>query len=278
MTSHEILRFSVAGSWGQWSSCNTPCGPGQRIRSSSNGEVQVKECELRRCDQGELLLVTSTGDAPDHWGSYMGLYQLIQQYNQSPAYRQVHNIIGTKAAYIYKSDSGNWLANHELGDSSGGLRNTNSSPAPPRSGWQYARSGEFVSDPDLTVVTISDTSTLICPVINIQASGEADRKVPDYLGQFTITSQFSAGRPVWRNNKGKYLSVHPDKVNWRVTNNVEDTAAGIQSGVAPGLCPASARSRYNKRFNINSWKYWDGDEFRDGDITVTCSDPNIVCD
>ena len=239
----------------------------------------MKECEVRKCDQRELLLVTSTGDSPDYFGSYMGLYQLIQQHNQSPAYKQVkHNIIGTRAAYIYKSDSGNWFAGKELGASSGGLRNTNSSPAPPRSGWQYGDDdGEWVSDPDLTVMTISDTSTLICPVINIRASGAAARKVPDYLGEFTITSQYSAGRPVWRNNRGKYLRVPAGKTTWGVVDNVEINGAGIRSGVAPGLCPASARSRYSKRFNINSWQYSDNG-WHDGDITVTCSDQNIDCD
>ena len=238
----------------------------------------MKECEVRKCDQRELLLVTSTGDSPDYFGSYMGLYQLIQQHNQSPAYKQVkHNIIGTRAAYIYKSDSGNWFAGKELGASSGGLRNTNSSPAPPRSGWQYARSGEFVSDPDLNIMPVRDTSNLICPVITIKATGVAARERPDYLGQFTITNQFSAGRPVWRNSKGKYLLVHPDGVSWYVGDNVETGDGEIQSGAAPGLCPASPRSRYNKRLNQNSWQYGDGHNWYDGDITVTCNS-DIVCD
>ena len=83
---------------------------------------------------------------------------------------------------------------------------------------------------------------------------------------------------MWRNNKGKYLSVHRDGVNWLVGDNVETTGAGIVSGAAPGLCPASPRSRYNKRFNGNSWRYWDGLNWHDGDITVTCTDPNIICD
>ena len=59
---------------------------------------------------------------------------------------------------------------------------------------------------------------------------------------------------------------------------METTSGWIQSGAAPGLCPASARSRYNKRFNRDSWQYVDGGEWHDGDITVTCSDPNIDCD
>ena len=128
----------------------------------------------------------------------MGLYQVMSEnYNSAPAYRQVHNVSETKANYIFKSDSGNWLAGEELGNSSYVyLKNSNSSPAPPRSGWQYWDGSEWRSDPDLSIVTISDTSTHICPVINISARGAAAKKQPDALGQFTLTNQFSAGRPV----------------------------------------------------------------------------------
>jgi len=243
----------------------------------------VNSCEMRRCDRGELLLVTSNGEAPDHAGGAMGLYQVMSvNYNSAPAYRQVHNVSGTEPHYIFKSDK--WYAGPELGNiNKRALKNSNSSPAPPRSGWQYnAGDGEFVSDPNLSIVTISDTSNRICPVINIRARGAAARKVPDALGRFTITNQFSVGRPVWRNNKGKYLSAHPGSSSWLVRDNVETAAGWIQSGAAPGLCPASARSRYNKRGNQNSWQYYDGGLFgigskwRDGDITVTCN-RNIVC-
>ena len=236
----------------------------------------MNSCEVRRCDQGELLLVTSNGDAPNYV-SLMGLYQMMSvKYNSAPAYGQVHNVIATKRHYIYKHKNGDWVAGVGLGGLFG-LYNSNRSPAPPRSGWQYYGDGEWRSDPDLSIVTISDTSTLICPVITIKATGVAARERPDYLGQFTITNQFSAGRPVWRNNKGKYLLVHADGVSWYVGDNVETGEGEIQSGAAPGLCPASPRSRYNKRLNQNSWQYGDGHNWYDGDITVTCNS-DIVCD
>ena len=240
----------------------------------------MNSCDTRRCDWGELLLVTSAGDAPNWHADYMGLYQVMSvNYNSAPAYRQVHNVIATKSYYLYKYDTGAWHVSDELGDSGGGLFNSNTSPAPPRSGWQYweVNIGEDRADPNLSIVTISDTSTRICPIINISARGAAARKVPDYLGRFTITNQFSAGRPVYRNNRGKYLRVLPGTPDWSVSDNVVTDDQRIWSGAAAGLCPASDRSRYNKRRNINSWQYWDNG-WRDGDITVTCTDPNIICD
>ena len=200
-------------------------------------------------------------------------------YNSAPAYRQVHNVSATEPDYIFRISNGDWVAGKELGDSrNAGLGNSNKSPAPPRSGWKYWDTNEWRSDPYLSIVTISDTSTRICPVIDIQATGAAAREVSDYLGQFSITTQFSTGRPMWRNNRGKYLRVHPDSTAWGVVDNVETNFARIRSGAAGGLCPASSRSRYHKRFNYNSWQYWDGDEWREGDITVTCNNPNIICD
>ena len=83
----------------------------------------------------------------------------------------------TQPVYLYKSDLGNWLASEMFGKSKGVyLRNTNSSPAPPRSGWQYADgAGGWLSDWQLSVVSVSDTTDIICPVVTISATGEAAR-------------------------------------------------------------------------------------------------------
>ena len=59
------------------------------------------------------------------------------------------------------------------------------------------------------------------------------------------------------NNNNRYLYVHPDSFTWLVSDNLETRSGVIRSGSAPGLCPASERSRYNKRTNVNSWQYWD---------------------
>ena len=209
----------------------------------------------------------------------MGLYKRTSlKVNNAPAYRQVHDINETDPHYLYKYDDGDWQIGEELGGSSAGLYNTNSSPAPPRSGWKYWNGDEWRSDTELTAKPISDTSTLICPVININASGIAEEKSSDYMGQFTLTSKFSAGHPVYANTRGKKLRVHPGFSVWGVGDSVESGDDGIHSGGAGTLCPASARSRYNKRDNYDSWQYVDDNfEWQDGDIEVTCTDPKIIC-
>ena len=160
-------------------------------------------------------------------GDVMGLYQrMSSDYNKAPAYRQLNTVTRTQPAYLYKADFGYWLAGLKLGGSGAGLQNTNRSPAPPRSGWQYYNGSGWHTDRLLSVVSISDTTDLICTLVNISATGAAARRVPpDYLGQYRITEDYSAGRPIYKNSRNKYLYVPGRKVTW----HVGDTA-GITRG------------------------------------------------
>ena len=233
----------------------------------------------------EYILVTTTGTgvAADKWGSTMGLYKRTSvKVNNAPAYQQLHDFHGTDTYFMYKYEDGDWQIGDELGGYSGilgvGLYNTNSSPAPPMSGWQYWNGDEWILDPELTAKPISDASAFLCPVINIKASGIAAEEWSVIMGQFTITSQFSSGHPVYTNTRGYKLRVHPEFSVWGVGDSVESGADGIHSGGAGSLCPASARSRYNNLHNYDSWQYVDDAfEWQDGDIEVTCTDPNIIC-
>ena len=73
--------------------------------------------------------------------------------------------------------------------------------------------------------------------------------------------------------------VHPIGTAWLVTDNINSHKGGIQSGSAPDMNPASRRAQYNKRLNVNSWQYFDGNDggkWNDGDIEVTCGAMSVL--
>ena len=180
----------------------------------------------------------------------MGFYKLMsRRHNNAPAYQQLNTVSGKQSCYIYKYDADTWLGGLKLGSSSGYLYNRDSSPAPPISGWQYGKNGKWASDSLLSVIAITDTLKLICPSITINARWD------------------SAGRPVYTNSNNKFLFVDPDGVDWIVADNIETAGAVMRSDPASGLCPASERCI----------RYWDGEEWKGGYITVTCNIQNISC-
>ena len=279
LTCDERERKICCDSTITWSFCSAPCGPGFQTRSNKTGVPDVKSCAVGTCGAEELIYVSSIGESPDFAGNVMGLYKLSSYHNNAPAYKQLHNVPGTKPWFIYKHDIGSWLVGPELGTSRGiYLKNIDSSPSPPRSGWQYFDDDDvWTSDPELRIINVKNTTNFICPVVTITASGEAARKQSDSLGHFRLTGEYSAGRPIYINSNNKYLLVHPGSINWFVGDNVDRIAGWIKAGSAPGLCPASPRSTVNKRLNRNSWQYWDGSEWLDGEISVSCDHENMLC-
>jgi len=54
-----ILYFTLRASkgspskvtWGKWSDCSQPCGPGHMTRKSSEGKVETKDCTIKECEK-----------------------------------------------------------------------------------------------------------------------------------------------------------------------------------------------------------------------------------
>ena len=110
-------------------------------------------------------------------------------------------------------------------------------------GWQCIGEKGWQSDPDLT---ISAPTLSPCSAITIRATGAAVRARPGYLGVFSETQDWSAGRKVFLNtDTGKYLLTARGNINWTVRDNLDtldkDAGAYIQSG-SGSICPASARA------------------------------------
>jgi hypothetical protein len=50
--------------WGKWSECSQPCGPGHMTRKSSEGKVETKDCKVKDCEEKKECKVGEWGD----WG------------------------------------------------------------------------------------------------------------------------------------------------------------------------------------------------------------------
>ena len=234
----------------------------------------------------EIILLTSNGSIADYQGDLLGLYQLMEtQHNNAPIYKQLHNVsVHNKVQqhYIYLADGTTSVEDR--------LRNCNNGSMLPRSGWEYYDGKGHTLDPELNIKTVADVNSLICPSVTITASGEAARLRPKYLGQFKPTSQFSAGRPIFRNSHGKYLLVVPGYTSWGVCEenvkrfqdkktgrvlvytNLNSCLIRLSSGSAPDLNPASVRAKNNKRIQQTTWQYRQhfNLNWHDGDIQVSC--------
>ena len=108
-------------------------------------------------------MLSSTGPSAEYHGDCLGVFDYVQQYNNSPAYRQRHTIPRTHPKYLYKHDGGDWCVGEELGDAPRYLKNTTPSDSVPPNNWQYGE-GYWQSDPELTVTTSLPS---VCEVIRI---------------------------------------------------------------------------------------------------------------
>lgn len=50
--------------WGKWSECSQPCGPGHMTRKSSEGKVETKDCKIKDCEEKKECKVGDWGE----WG------------------------------------------------------------------------------------------------------------------------------------------------------------------------------------------------------------------
>jgi hypothetical protein len=208
------------------------------------------------------LVVSSTGPTCEYMGQCLGQYGLISD----NTYKQ-ENSRGGGDLFIYKAAE-TWFVSDTIGKYGGSLKNSTNSESVPVTGWQYADgTGTWPSDPDLT---ISAPALSPCSAITILATGAAARAQPGYLGVFSETQEWSAGRKVFLNtDTGKYLLTACGKTTWQVQATLDKDACGIQSASGT-ICPATARAGHSQRFKWNSWIYYDK-EWKEGEIEVTCA-------
>ena len=211
-----------------------------------------------------FLVLSSTGPSAECRGAGLGVFEYLQPYNNSPAYRQRHSVAGTQPWYLYRADSGNWRVGGELGGSYPVLLNRARSYSLPTNNWLYSY-GEWKSDPEMTVTTSHPS---VCGVITISLHGAAATAQPETGGEYRATGDWSAGRPVFSNGV-TYLCVKPGGTKWGVTDSPDGGLVRLRSrGVT--WCPASPRAALSHSKNRSSWKYRNDSRYCEGDIWLTC--------
>ena len=172
------------------------------------------------------ILLSSSGESPEYQGCDMGLYKMGGVYNNVPYYVQLNTTTDNKK-YIYLSNNNAWRASGKLGDDGGGLSNTNTDTSPllPSDGWKFYKGTTWVDDTELKLSYVHDIGTVQCKQITISGPWDLRRHVSKYLGQFTPTGQFSAGRQIFSNKHNKYLQAVNGYVCWYVSDNIRVRAA-----------------------------------------------------
>ena len=254
--SQNTLR--CINSWGSYQ-------PNKKISLNKNGNV------FYRIFCTTFIVLSSTGPSAEFCDGVLGVFEYLEQYNNSPAYRQRHSVAGTGPQYLYRHDGGDWRVGPELGGSdsySSDLLNRTRGDSVPTNNWLYAADEdgeEWEVDPEMTVTTSLPS---VCGVITISLHGAAATAQSETGGEYRATGDWSAGRPVFSNGV-TYLSVRPWKNAWWVTDSPDSLLARLQSGCVT-WCPASPRTAIRHSDNQRSWRYEDKYNWLDGDIRLTC--------
>ena len=137
--------------------------------------------------------------------------------------------------------------------------------------WSYSNGGSWKTD-DKTIkfVPLSTNSCILQKSIVLASTGPTSSIRPDYLGTFNmVQGEFSAGRPVWRNSKGKVLKIRNGKTVFVVYDDLTSTKGGILSSSGP-TCPTDAKAANSARYDYHAWRFWDGaNKVEDQKITAT---------
>ena len=231
------------------------------------------ECSSRT--PARSILITSTEQTCEAQGNTLGEYLLNNTFSDSISYRQRHTV-GSPYCQLDQIQTPNSTATAWIISMSGVgiplLYNQANTSKLPLSGWfcSLVLGDEWKADRSLSISVAE--SPPACTAIAISAGPEVTRAVPDYLGDFTPTGQYSMGRPVFTNNKGKYLSMRNTDHGWCVSDGVNNWHGIVSPSSTGSPCPADPRNSYSTRYNQKSWLYWRRSGDLEGDIVVTCKD------
>ena len=222
----------------------------KKIKIGSTAEVSATVNPLFK-----RLVISSTGEAAEKCGWWLGQYEIAGEHRGAPYYRQTGD---NYHRYLYRDAQTAWRAGPELGSTKDYKRFLYHPPTtgdtPPQSGWQYRptlNGGQYRDDPRL-VLTPGPLSPPL--TITLQAEGELASLYPHHFGTFSKTDQWSQGRPVYRNQEENLLYY---AFIWRVGDTTDDLG-DIGCYQSAGLWPPQAAE----------WGYEEG---RAAVITVTTS-------
>lgn len=233
--------------------------------------------------EDDVILLTSSGPSAEYQGSALGLYRREGIHNNSPYYRHLDI-----EEFICRNKEGEWYMamglDVDMARCGKGLWNENKTDSVPLAGWKcwngdasFADKAHWwIEDPLLKILTPSDPSyPLLCGEITIEAPENSVLQKEKCLGVYKPWGNlFSAGRRVFKHvSKKRFLMVKFGFTQWVVDKsiNFHNETALMASNCAPSLCPADPRALKSLRFDRTSWRYYDGENFKQGAIYVKCS-------
>jgi hypothetical protein len=143
------------------------------------------------------------------------------------------------------------------------------SPTPPLTGWQYYSSGWQSGDASFE---LREESLRPCEIVVVAATGDAASVHPSSLGPYQLTSDWSAGRPVFMQERGdRVLMVAYGYSNWAIKPTTTSTGSYIISGRGTDS-PDQPEAGPSERWGTTGWRYAANGKFEDsqGTIEATC--------
>ena len=158
--------------------------------------------------------------------------------------------------FIYRSKTGWWYANTDLGAETGVVRTRELKSS--GLAWYYGTGGGGWVNNDTSIEFVPLGSPhahcLACQQITIESSGRAQTIVADFLGVFErLKDVYVDGRPVYMNGNGKYI--HKDgKATYGIRTKFTNDGVSVQSASGP-LCPFLEKASSSERFG-DGWRFW----------------------
>ena len=203
----------------------------------------------------------------------LGVYDRMET-GDGQAYRQRG---GEWYIYQYNND---WVVGRTIGDSTGYMYTSDLNSNhwyfwTPFGTWK--NDSRDITDPTIQFLPLTSSSCIIQPSIHLTSTGPTATNRPHYLGTFHIVQGlFSAGRPVWRNSKGKVLIIRNGWSSRYVVMNDDLTldSDAVRSASGP-TCPTDAKAASSAWFQDN-WQFndWiDSKWVEDDKIRITSVNP-----
>jgi len=193
---------------------------------STNFEIEKKLSEeVKRQDpvdtDGKFVL-SGNGEVAGYQGHGLGLYT----YNINTGY-----YVQDGGDYYLAKDRTGWFTFPRISGCADKINDfsciafyvANLRTADPITGepWSFGKNKSWVEDSSIEFKPVTDSSCLFCRTVTLSSTGPAMEERSEYLGKFERVSSYSAGRPVYKNEYGKFLMMKNEYTTFSVWDNVE---------------------------------------------------------
>ena len=144
-----------------------------------------------------------------------------------------------------------------------------------RDRWRYFWNGSAWRNDDSTLAFEFASLPTPCQLVEVEGDADVRKHYANSLGNYRIQeNRWSSGRPVYQLDSEfglRYLLVKKGLTTWSISPSTTASGASIQSGRAT-YSPTDFEAAGSVRFGRTRWKYWDGNAWNQGNITVKCLD------